>query len=116
MSEIRVENEPICLIRFIRFGAVFASEKEKTMPSTRIITVDETSIAHAQVLRGLLESQGIPVWLNQESAGVAIGINLPSILGNVRLIVNEQNAERARALIEAYYAGELEDKTEEDQG
>jgi hypothetical protein len=86
------------------------------MPSARLITVDETTIDHAQVLRGFLESQGIPVWLNQESAGVAIGINLPSILGNVRLIVTEQNAERARALIEAYYAGELEDKTEDDQG
>ena len=86
------------------------------MSSTGLITVDETTIAHAQVLRGLLESQGIRVWLNQESAGTAIGINLPSILGSVKIIVNEQNAERARALIEAYYSGELERKDSEDQG
>ena len=85
------------------------------MSSTRLITVDETTVAHAQVLRGLLESQGIPVWLNQESAGTAIGINLPSILGAVKIIVNEQSAERARELIEAYYAGDLEDESEEDQ-
>lgn len=86
------------------------------MSSTRLITVDETTIAHAQVLRGLLESQGIRVWLNQESAGTAIGINLPSILGSVKIIVNEQSAENARALIEAYYAGELEDDDPDDQG
>jgi hypothetical protein len=88
----------------------------KFMSSTRLITVDETTIAHAQVLRGLLESQGIRVWLNQESAGTAIGINLPSILGSVKIIVNEQSAENARALIEAYYAGELEDDDPDDQG
>jgi hypothetical protein len=85
------------------------------MSSTRLITVDETGVAHAQVLRGLLESQGIRVWLNQESAGTAIGINLSaSTLGAVKIIVNEQSAERARALIEAYYAGDLEDNTEAD--
>ena len=86
------------------------------MPSARLITVDETTIAHAQVLRGLLEAQGIRVWLNQESAGTAIGLNLPSILGAVKIIVNDSSAERARTLIEAYYAGGLEDETEEDQG
>lgn len=86
------------------------------MPSTRLITVDETTMDHAQVLRGLLEAQGIPVWLNQESAGAAIGLSLFSTLGAVKIIVNEQSAERARALIEAYYKGDLEDNTEEDQG
>ena len=85
------------------------------MPSNRLITVDETSIAHAQVLRGLLEAQGIRVWLNQESAGTAIGLNLPSILGSVKIIVTEQSAERARELIEAYYKGTLQDSVGEDQ-
>lgn len=84
------------------------------MPSTRLITVDQTSIAHAQVLRGLLESQGIRVWLNQESAGTAIGLNLPSILGSVQIIVNEQSAERARELIDAYYADKLQNNTSEE--
>ena len=86
------------------------------MSSARLITVDETTIAHAQVLRGMLEAQGIRVWLNQESAGTAIGLNLPSILGAVKIIVNEASAERARALIEAYYAGDLEQESGEDQG
>jgi hypothetical protein len=86
------------------------------MTSTRLITVDETTMAHAQVIRGLLESQGIRVWLNQESAGAAIGINFLSTLGAVKIIVNEPSAERARTLIDAYYDGDLQDDTEEDQG
>ena len=85
------------------------------MSSASLVTVDETTIAHAQVLRGLLEAQGIRVWLNQESAGTAIGLSLPSILGVVQIIVNESSAERARALIEAYYSGDLEDHTTEEQ-
>ncbi len=85
------------------------------MPATQLITVDETTIAHAQVLRGLLESQGIRVWLNQESAGTAIGLNL-SALGAVKIIVKEESAERARALVEAYYRGDLESNTDDDQG
>jgi hypothetical protein len=81
-----------------------------------LITVDDTTMAHAQVLRGLLESQGIRVWLNQESAGAAIGLNLASALGAVKIIVKEENAERARTLIEAYYQGTLEENPGDDQG
>ncbi len=86
------------------------------MPPNRLITVEETSIAHAQVIRGLLESQGIRVWLNQESAGTAIGIYLPSLLGSVKVIVYEHNAERARELIDAYYTGKLQNDIEEEPG
>ncbi len=86
------------------------------MPSSRLITVDETSMAHAQVIRGLLEAEEIPVWLNQESAGTAIGLDMLSPLGVVKIIVKEQNAERARALVDAYYRGDLQDDSLEDQG
>lgn len=86
------------------------------MSSDPLVTVDETTIDHAQVLRGLLESQGIRVWLNQESAGTAIGLNLFSALGAVKIIVREESAERARALIEDYYQGNLENNADEDQG
>ena len=86
------------------------------MSAAKLVTVDETTIAHAQVLRGMLEAQGIRVWLNQESAGTAIGLSLPSILGVVQIIVKNRAAERARVLIEAYYAGDLEDQSEDDQG
>jgi hypothetical protein len=119
MSDIQVQNQGTYLsnlIRFIQFLAVFARIEENPMASDELVTVDETRIDHAQVLRGLLESQGIRVWLNQESAGAAIGLNLPSILGIVRIIVNAESAPRARELIEAYYAGDLQDDSEDDQG
>jgi hypothetical protein len=86
------------------------------MTSNQLITVDETTIDHAQVLRGLLEAQGIRVWLNQESAGTAIGLNLFSAMGAVKIIVTPENAERARGLVESYYRGDLEANTDEDQG
>lgn len=86
------------------------------MTPVNLITIDETTVAHAQVLRGLLESQDIRVWLNQESAAPAIGLNLPSMLGIVKIIVREESADRARELIDAYYAGELQDGTDENQG
>ena len=86
------------------------------MSTEPLITVDETTVAHAQVLRGLLESDGIQVWLNQESAGVAIGLNLPTTLGSVKIIVREENAERAQALVEAYYRGDLQNDSDTDQG
>ena len=85
------------------------------MPSDPLVTVDETTNAHAQVLRGYLESQGIRVWLNQESAGTAIGLNM-ALLGTVKIIVKAESAERARALIEDYYQGKLEKNADEDQG
>jgi hypothetical protein len=44
------------------------------------VMVDEVSGGiQAEILRGLLESQGIPVWLNQEGAGKAYGITLPAL-------------------------------------
>jgi hypothetical protein len=86
------------------------------MSETNLIVVDETSMAHAQVIRGLLESQGIRVWLNQESAGTAIGINLLTTMGIVKLIVRQESVDRARELIDAYYSGELENGDEIDQG
>jgi hypothetical protein len=116
MSEIRVENGALLLHNSYDSGLFWPQRRENPMPSTQLITVDETTIAHAQVLRGVLEAQGIRVWLNQESAGTAIGLNLASSLGLVKIIVNEQNAEQARALVEAYYAGDLQDETGEDQG
>lgn len=62
----------------------------------------------AEIFRGLLEAQGIQVWLSQEGAGKAIGLTLPA-LGQVQILVPTQQADQARSLISAYYAGTLED-------
>lgn len=61
----------------------------------------------AEILGGLLEAQGIKVWLNQEGAGVAYGINVGP-LGTVEILVPASEAPQARRVLDAYYAGEFE--------
>jgi len=61
----------------------------------------------AEILRGLLEAQEIKVWLNQEGAGAAYGINVGP-LGTVEILVPTSAVEQARQILDAYYAGEFE--------
>jgi hypothetical protein len=61
----------------------------------------------AEILRGLLEAQEIKVWLNQEGAGAAYGINVGP-LGTVEILVPTSEVDRARQILDAYYAGEFE--------
>ena len=61
----------------------------------------------AELMRGLLEAQGIPVLLMQESAGRAIGIT-NSPLGEVEILVSKSNIQDAREVIAKYYSGEFE--------
>ncbi|MBG7609614.1 MAG: DUF2007 domain-containing protein [Anaerolineae bacterium] len=61
----------------------------------------------AELMRGLLEAQEIPVMLMQESAGKVFGIT-NSPLGEVEILVSQSNFEAARDVIAKYYAGEFE--------
>lgn len=61
----------------------------------------------AEILRGLLEAQGIQVWLNQEGAGVAYGINVGP-LGTVEILVPSSEVNHARQVLDEYSAGEFE--------
>ena len=61
----------------------------------------------AELMRGLLEAQGIPVLLMQESAGRAIGIS-NSPLGEVEIHVSKSRLQEGRNVIAKYYAGEFE--------
>lgn len=61
----------------------------------------------AEILRGLLEAQEIKVWLNQEGAGAAYGINVGP-LGAVEILVPSSKFEEARRILDAYYGGEYE--------
>jgi hypothetical protein len=71
----------------------------------------------AEMLRGLLEAQGFKVWLSQEGAGKAYGLTL-STLGTVQILVPSESAERARLIMDDYYAGlyEKEDLQPENTG
>lgn len=61
----------------------------------------------AEILRGLLEAQGLQVWLNQEGAGAAYGISVGP-LGTVEVLVPTSSLEQARQVLDAYYQGEFE--------
>ncbi len=61
----------------------------------------------AELMRGLLEAQEIPVMLMQESAGRAIGIFI-SHLGEVEILVPKSKIQDARDVIAKYYSGEYE--------
>ena len=77
------------------------------MSERKWVLVDEVSGGiQAEIMRGFLESQGIPVWLNQEGAGKAYGITLPA-LGTVQILVPSDAEKRALELLEAYYSDDL---------
>lgn len=53
----------------------------------------------ASVLKSHLESEGIPVLLKYESAGRVFGLTVDG-LGEVRILVPQELAEKARLIIE----------------
>jgi len=63
----------------------------------------------AEILRGLLESQGIPVFLNQEGAGRAYGLNVGS-LGRTEVMVPASLSQEARQVLDDYYSGDYAEK------
>lgn len=67
----------------------------------------------AELLRGLLDAQGVPARLNQEGAGRAYGINVGR-LGQVQILVPTSHLDRARSIIRDYYAGVYEAEDESD--
>jgi hypothetical protein len=64
-----------------------------------LVTVHTVSgLLNAQVVKTKLESAGIPALLDYESAGVVLGITVDG-LGEVRVMVPEDLADEARALL-----------------
>jgi hypothetical protein len=74
-----------------------------------LVLIDSVSgLVEGEILRGLLEAQGIGVVLSHESAGTAIGLTAGP-LGLVELWVRSEQAEQARRILEEYRAGAAED-------
>lgn len=61
----------------------------------------------AELLRGLLEAQGIGVLLSQEGAAKALGLSVGT-LSEIEVLVAEGDAERAGEILDEYYGGEFE--------
>lgn len=67
----------------------------------------------AQILRGLLEAQDIPVQLSQEGAGRAIGLSIGA-LGEVQILVPTDSKARAQQVLKDYYEGKYTAEDEAD--
>ena len=67
----------------------------------------------AELLRNLLEVQGIKVFLSQEGAGRAVGLTMGP-MGEVQVLVPENQSEAARQIVDDYYAGKFESSEDED--
>ena len=62
----------------------------------------------AEVVRGLIEAQGIPVNLSQEGVARAYGLGVGP-LSEVEIMVPDNFVQEAEKVIERYQAGEFED-------
>jgi hypothetical protein len=63
-----------------------------------LIAVCTAKYMEAQVIKGRLESEGIPVLLSYESAGLVYGITVDG-LGEVKIMVPKALAEEARGIL-----------------
>jgi Putative prokaryotic signal transducing protein len=61
----------------------------------------------AEILKGLLEAQGIKVWLNQEGAAHGYAVTVGT-MGMVEILVPSSILDKARQVLEAYYRGDFE--------
>jgi hypothetical protein len=63
-----------------------------------LVTVCTVRYMEAQIMKGRLESEGIPVLLSYESAGLVYGLTVDG-LGKVKVMVPEHLAEQARDIL-----------------
>ena len=64
----------------------------------QLVTVYVATQMEAQIIKGRLESEGIPVLLNYESAGLVYGITVDG-LGEVKVMVPKRLAEEASEIL-----------------
>jgi hypothetical protein len=63
-----------------------------------LVTVHTANYLEAQIIKGRLESEGIPVLLSYESAGLVYGIIVDG-LGEVKIMVPKRLAEEAKEIL-----------------
>ena len=73
----------------------------------QLVTVRTAKYMEAQIIKGRLESEGIPVLLSYESAGLVYGITIDG-LGEVKIMVPRRLAEEAKEILEAVEKAKLE--------
>jgi hypothetical protein len=71
-------------------------------------------LLQAEIYKSKLESAGIPALLEYESLGPTLGITVDG-LGQVRVMVHDDLADEARALLEEREMGEEEESQEREE-
>jgi hypothetical protein len=66
--------------------------------SEQLVTVRTAKYLEAEIIKGRLESEGIPVLLRYESAGLVYGITIDG-LGEVKVMVPRDLAEEAKEIL-----------------
>lgn len=75
------------------------------MPKTNWVVVETVNGSlNGEILRGLLQAQGIDAMLSQEGAGRALGLEVGP-MGEVDVLVSSKDVAQARELIDKYYRG-----------
>jgi hypothetical protein len=64
----------------------------------QLVTVRTAKYIEAQIIKGRLESEGIPVLLSYESAGLVYGLTIDG-LGEVKIMVPKHLAEEAKEIL-----------------
>jgi hypothetical protein len=68
----------------------------------QLVTVRTAKYMEAQIIKGRLESEGIPVLLSYESAGLIYGLTVDG-LGEVKIMVPQRLAEEAKEILGVVY-------------
>ena len=80
---------------------------------SRLISVYSGNYLQAHIVKGRLESEGVPALLSYEGAGLIYGVTVDG-LGEARVMVPEDMAEEAEAIVADQAYGEPEDMTEDE--
>lgn len=91
-----------------------ADDSQDTTPQegqeiTWEIVAKTPGITVAEIIAGRLQSEGIPARAWQEGAGEALGL-IVGLLGTGHVVVPEEYADRARAILEADEAAMMEEE------
>lgn len=66
-----------------------------------------SGMVEAEILKGLLQAQGVTVWLRHESVGSAIGLGVGP-LAEVDICVPRDQEQQAQEVLDQYNSGDLE--------
>ena len=80
---------------------------------SKLVSVYSGNYLQAQIVKGRLESEGVPVLLRYEGAGLIYGITVDG-LGEARVMVPEKLVEQAETILADQVYEEPDDMTEDE--